>query len=91
MTRLRRYWFVFETFASPTPLNLGCGVTAYDFQDAVTLLAERVFPDRKLPTIVEHFEDVDVSTLDHKHVLPNMGIVTDRGVWFPLGYDQPRK
>jgi len=29
---------------------------------------------------------VDVSTLDHGHVLPNMEVVLLRGVWFPKGY-----
>ena len=28
-------------------------------------------------------EDVDLTTLDPNHVLPNIGNVTRRGVWFP--------
>jgi hypothetical protein len=28
-------------------------------------------------------EDVDIQTLDQGHVLPNMGVPSERGVWFP--------
>lgn len=31
-------------------------------------------------------EDVDVSTLDPEHVLPNTGVPAARGIWFPLGH-----
>lgn len=85
---LRRYWFVFEKFSMPTPLNLGCGVTAHDYDDALTLLQERVFLEGNFPAIVEQIEDVDVSTLDKNHILPNIGMVTRRGIWFPLGYER---
>jgi hypothetical protein len=33
-------------------------------------------------------EDVDLSSLEQKHVLPNLGDVTARGIWFPQGYDK---
>ena len=82
---LRRYWFKFEPLGKPTPLNLGCGITAYSLDDAVLLLRERVFRDQPLPRIAQTIVDVDVSTLDPGHVIPNMGLVTTRGVWFPLG------
>jgi hypothetical protein len=86
MKPLRRYWFNFETFARPTPLNLGCGVTAYDYADATNLLREGMFSGKELPLIVGCVEDVDVSTLDPKHILPNLGLVDVRGIWFPQGY-----
>jgi hypothetical protein len=88
MTRLNRYWFTFEGFAKPTPLNLGCGVTAYDYDDAIYLLRKRVFRGKDPPRIVGCTENVDVSTLDTKHVLPNIGLVTARGIWFPQGYEE---
>jgi hypothetical protein len=43
MTLLRRYWFEFEPIPRPNPLNLGCGVTAYGYEDAITLMTELVF------------------------------------------------
>ena len=87
MTSLKRYWLKFENISHPTPLKLGCGVRAYDYDDAVNLLCERVFVGKNPPAIVGHTEDVDVATLDHKHVVPNMGVITVRGSWFPQGYD----
>jgi len=36
--------------------------------------------------VTDIIEDVDVSTLDANHVLPNMAPPNLRGVWFPLGY-----
>jgi hypothetical protein len=86
MKILKRYWFTFERSTSPTPLNLGCGVTAHSYDDALALLRERVFCGKAMPHISGYIEDVDVSTLDPKHVLPNIGLVVSRGIWFPHGF-----
>lgn len=83
MVPLTRYWFVFEASKRPALTNLGCGVTARDLADALELLRTRVFPGRPLPAVVGVIEDVPVATLDPRHVLPTMGPVADRGVWFP--------
>ena len=85
---LKRYWFTLERLDDPHPLNLGWGVTAYNYTDATALLHERVFTGRDLPAIVGCIEDVDVSTLDQKHVVPNIGSVSIRGIWFPQGYNE---
>ena len=87
---LRRFWFIFQfnaNEAAPGGLGYGCGVTAFDLNDALALLRSRVFKKGTIPEIRELVEDVDVSTLDPGHVLPNMGPPNLRGVWFPLGYD----
>jgi len=81
--RLRRYWFEFEPSPIPTPINLGCGVTAYNYDDAIALMNEVVFKQDPVPKILRALEDVDVSTLDQNHVIPNMRSVLVRGVWFP--------
>jgi hypothetical protein len=83
---LKRFWFVFELLGRPNALNIGCGVSAYDYDDATNILRERVFVGQQLPSIRSFVEDVDVSTLDPRHVVPNVGSVTTRGVWFPQGY-----
>ena len=88
MKTLNRYWFNFETLDRPSALNLGCGVTAYDYDDAISLLGHRVFAGKELPKIIGYHTDVDVSTLDQKHVLPNIGLITVRGIWFPQGYEE---
>lgn len=87
--RLRRYWFDFSLEAGreyPIGIRMGCGVTAHDRADAETLMKENIFDGRQIPPITNCIEDIDVSTLDANHVLPNMGLVIQRGIWFPLGY-----
>jgi hypothetical protein len=88
MTLLRRYWFEFQRTGTSENLSLGYGVTAHDYNDALRLLEQRVFEGRPLPQIVRCTEDVDVSTLDSRHVLPNIGLVIARGVWYPQGYEE---
>lgn len=86
MKTLRRFWFTFIDPPQFSPLNLGCGVTAYDHADALEILRVKVFDGKAMPTIDSIAEDVDMQTLDRSHVLPNIGVVIDRGIWFPLGY-----
>jgi len=91
MKSLRRYWFKFEKLPRPSAINLGCGVSAYDYEDAIILLRERVFGANGPPHIEQCIEDVDITTLESKHVLPNLGVVDVRGIWFPQGYEEPRR
>jgi len=84
VVRLRRFWFSFEGLPPLSVLQLGCGVTAYTYDDAVRVLKDRVL-GQSLPAC-SVVEDVDIRTLDENQVRPNMGVVTLRGIWFPLGY-----
>ena len=73
---LHRYWFAVPDF-------LGVGVTAYSVGEAETL-ARDVCAQLGWsfdPTAVT--EDVDVRTLDQNHIVPNIGPVNFRGVWYP--------
>ena len=83
-----RYWFEFdlESQNAPAGVRLGCGVTAYSYDDALNLISEQLFSGRDMPAITRVIEDVDVSTLDAGHVLPNMELPKRRGIWFPRGY-----
>jgi hypothetical protein len=85
--RLRRYWISFDQANADVPLlvRLGCGVTAWNAHDALSIVRHHVFQGRDFSasTVVE---DVDISTLDAKHFLPNMAVPTMRGIWYPLGY-----
>ena len=86
---LHRYWLIFDVAGEvhvPSRLRLGCGVTAYDRNDAMNILEREVFGGGLVPKVIQTIEDVDVSTLDENHVLPNMETVTLRGVWYPKGY-----
>lgn len=87
---LRRYWIRFESSTSsslPPGFGIGCGVTAFSYDDMLSILAASVFRGGTVPTISSVEENVDVSSLDQGRVIPNMGVPTRRGVWFPRGYD----
>jgi hypothetical protein len=87
---LTRFWIELDWLAEgrrpAAGTRIGIGVTATDRRDALRLVAHRVFGDGPLPPIKEIREGVDVSSLDPRYVLPNMGPPHVRGVWFPLGY-----
>lgn len=86
---LQRFWFEFlaDPFEPlPWGTQIGCGVTAYDQDDALRMMAGKVFPNRESPKITKCVEGIDVSTLDEDKVIPNMVAPVKRGVWFPLGY-----
>jgi len=89
---LHRYWLEFQRQdAVDLNLRMGCGVTAFDVDDALALLAAVIGRDVPQPALVK--EDVDVSTLDAGvdlatldagHVLRNIYPPNERGVWFPM-------
>jgi hypothetical protein len=87
---MRRFWFDFDFenyYKIPNGLKIGCGVTAYNYQDAIGLMEEKIFKGKQFPTINNVVENIDVSTLDKGHILPNMKPPNMRGIWFPIGYD----
>ena len=73
---LHRYWF-------KTRVRLGYGVTAFALEDARQLLADCIHQFEREPEFVSIIEDVEVSTLDPGHVLPDMGPPNFRGVGYP--------
>jgi len=89
--KLHRYWFEFAKPIDKTylimGLGLGCGVTAYDLEDAMQVLQRHLFKVDIIPLIIKVIEDVDIPTLDQLHVITNMGIPIERGIWFPKGYE----
>jgi hypothetical protein len=88
--KMRTYWFKFDLSVNdphPTGTLMGCGVTASSKEEALELLRERVFRSQPMPSFKKCIEDVEMSELDKKHVLPNIGDSSQRGIWFPLGYD----
>jgi hypothetical protein len=90
MQGLTRFWFEFDkssddlrNYVVSSGLGWGCGVTARDYNDALVLLNEQLLHGAPVPPILRVISDIDVSTLDAGHILPNMGVPTLRGVWFP--------
>lgn len=70
--RLRRFWF-------RRAVGFGYGVTAYSVDDAEYLIEAAGLQADWVGVV----ENIDVSSLDERHVLPNVGYVTFRGVWYP--------
>ena len=63
----------------------GVGVTAYNIEDAKSMLLEKMF-SKGLPPIENVIENVKYDDLDEGHVRPNMGVIVCRGIWYPKGY-----
>lgn len=79
---MHRYWIRIEGPGPPSfPGTREVGITAIDAADALGLLGE-LFGDLDYG-VVEVVEDVPISDLDQKHVLPNMGSHFRRGIWWP--------
>jgi hypothetical protein len=71
-----RYWF-------PCSKQFGIGVTAWTREEAEKMAHEILAKYYRGAEILGIVENVDVRTLDQKHVVPNMGPVTFVGVWYP--------
>jgi len=67
-------------------MAMGCGITAWNYEDAVSILKEKVFINESLPDIKKVTENIDVSKLDADHVGPNMMPPNVRGIWYPVGH-----
>jgi hypothetical protein len=80
----RPYWVRFELQTTPSPYNLGVGVTADSEEDARQILAA-VMQDAPPVTSVNPINEL--RDLDQGHVAPNMGNWFLRGIWFPPGYE----
>ena len=74
---LTRYWFKSEK-------GLGIGVSAYSLEDAISLVKGQYSAMYYSPDFSVYIENVDIQELDQGHVIPNMGVCTQRGVWFPI-------
>ena len=93
---LHRYWFEFEgapegvTFGlvltTPPWKLIGVGVTGFDETDCRAMISEKLLRGGPMPPLRRVVRDIDMSTLDERHVLPNMGVAVWRGIWFPEGY-----
>lgn len=71
---LRRFWF-------QQAGESGYGVTAYSRDAAAALLMQAGYEIDLMS--VQMIEDIDVSSLDQNHILPNIGPSNFRGVWYP--------
>lgn len=85
---LRAYWITTGVRWGP----LGFGVTAFTVDDAVALLHSEGFELSENLEGVQIRENVTFAELDQNHVVPNMGPMNMRGVWYPsCNLYQPRR
>jgi hypothetical protein len=76
---LAKYWL---KFGEPTNHGLGVGVTAYSIEDAASLVSKALFANGQIPAFrCRTIKSLD--ELEQNHVLPNIGLISFRGVWFP--------
>lgn len=83
-TGLHRYWIRLDAGSKiPVGFRLGCGITAHSEAEALSLL-HGIYPDEPDKFVIaEIVQDVAMSDLDPRHVLPNIGDTSRLGVWFP--------
>jgi hypothetical protein len=84
---LKRYWFIVFPKDRFGPRNFG--VTAYSKTNGKDLIVDSL-NKLNLQQLIENLDDntevienIDIRLLDPGHVIPNMGVVTFEGVWFP--------
>lgn len=87
---LKRYWFEFD-FSSGDVSEYGhlppygCGITAYDYDDALLILRSFIIQDRNVPKLKQVVENIDISTLKKEsiNIELGLGVPVWRGVWYP--------
>lgn len=86
---LKRYWFEFD-FPEPRlghegyiPACGGCGITAFDYDDALKIMRQFMLQDGETPIFRRIVENVDISAIEDEDVLNHMGVPVWRGVWYP--------
>ncbi len=84
---LKQFWFIIYPQDKFGPRNIG--VSANTLIEAKSIVLETLtkinYPNITQSQIenVEIIENVDIQSLDQNHVIPNMGVVVFKGVWFP--------
>jgi hypothetical protein len=88
-TCLKRYWFEFD-FPKPRlshdayiPACGCCGITAFDYNDALIIMRRFMLLENEKPIFSRVIENIDVSTIEDMHIIPNLGVPVWRGVWYP--------
>lgn len=70
---------------TPTPRSpIGFGVTAFSLPDALRILREAGYELPEDTAQLQITEGIKFSDLDQNHIVPNMGPIVVRGIWFPF-------
>lgn len=84
---LHRYWFIITPPDRYGPGNIG--VTAYSILEAKSIIKEALSKNQWISFSIESIdqaeiiENIDIRLLDQGHILPNIGVVDFKGIWFP--------
>ena len=73
---LTTFWFEAEK-------GLGIGVTAYSLEDALSLMKNEKLLVPFKPYYEKYIVDIVFGDLELNHVVPNMGVMVIRGIWYP--------
>ena len=79
---LTAYWIEFGPL-----LASQFGVTAYSFNDAISILKQKVFRKEEIPPVKTFTENIKFRDLDQNHVVPNIGAISERGIWYPINFN----
>ena len=66
------------------PKEHGFGVTAFSLGDAFRVLEEAGYSLPEDRSTLRVTERVRISDLDQSHIVPNIGPIVVRGVWYPF-------
>ncbi len=81
------------SFPEDPQLPLGIGVTATSEHDAFNLIKQQNFEWLDLDVKTQVTSNVTIDDLDQSNIVPNIGPMQFRGVWYPamnIGYGAPQ-
>ncbi len=88
---LESYWI---SFPKDSNLVLGIGVTAFSEDDAFNIIEERCLDEwYEGASEIKVETGIRIEDLDAKNIVPNIGPMQLRGVWYParnIGYGAPK-
>ncbi len=87
---LKTFWI---TFPKDSNLPFGLGVTAISEADAFELAEKQGITWHKDASEIHIQKNVKISDLDQSNIVPNIGPLQFRGVWYPcqnIGYGAPK-
>lgn len=84
---LKRYWIVISPLNWNGPKNFGVTAPSINHARSLAILEMQKlgwthFTDSEIMQ-AKFIEDIDIRELDQDHVIPNIGVVSRQGVWYP--------
>lgn len=86
---LKSYWAEIKAHSEQekNPFPMGIGVTAYDDRDARRIIQRDAIGSRESLTVSD-MREISFDDIENDHVKKNMGVLIERGIWFPKGLNQ---